>query len=110
MIYYAIIDESNHVVGCGNADDDGLERLTVPAGCIAVRVTDPIYDLSVRRQYQGDQLVELGPMHVPSWVELRVAHYPPITDYLDAIVKGDQAAVEAYRAKCLAVKKKYPKP
>lgn len=39
----------------------------------------------------------------------RAAEYPPITDYLDGVVKGDQAQVQAYIAACLAVKAKYPK-
>lgn len=41
---------------------------------------------------------------------LRAAEYPPITDYLDGVVKGDQAQVDKYVADCLAVKAKYPKP
>jgi hypothetical protein len=40
----------------------------------------------------------------------RQAEYPPIADYLDGIVKGDQAQVQAYIDACLAVKAKYPKP
>ena len=40
----------------------------------------------------------------------RAAEYPPITDYLDGIVKGDQAQVQAYIDACLAVKAKYQKP
>lgn len=40
---------------------------------------------------------------------LRSAEYPPITDYLDGVVKGDQAQIDAYIAACLAVKAKYPK-
>lgn len=40
----------------------------------------------------------------------RAAEYPPITDYVDGIVKGDQAQVQAYIDACLAVKAKYPKP
>jgi hypothetical protein len=36
--------------------------------------------------------------------------YPPVTDYLDGIVKGDTAQVQAYIDACLAVKTKYPKP
>ena len=39
----------------------------------------------------------------------RSAEYPPITDYLDGVVKGDQAQIDAYIAACLAVKAKYPK-
>ena len=40
----------------------------------------------------------------------RAEKYPPITDYLDGVVKGDQAQIDAYIAACLAVKTKYPKP
>jgi len=40
----------------------------------------------------------------------RAAEYPPMEDYLDGIVKGDQAQIDEYIAKCLAVKDKYPKP
>ena len=39
----------------------------------------------------------------------RSAEYPPITDYLDGVVKGDQAQIEKYIADCQAVKAKYPK-
>jgi len=39
----------------------------------------------------------------------RAAEYPPITDYLDGVVKGDQAQIDKYIADCLAVKNKYPK-
>ena len=42
-------------------------------------------------------------------LELREAEYPPMAEYLDAIVKGDVEAEEVYKAKCLAVKAKYPK-
>ena len=39
----------------------------------------------------------------------RKAEYPPMTDYIDGIVKGDQAQVDKYIADCLAVKQRYPK-
>lgn len=41
---------------------------------------------------------------------LRALEYPPMADYLDGIVKGDEAQVQAYIDACLAVKAKYPKP
>ena len=41
---------------------------------------------------------------------LRAAEYPPMADYLDGVVKGDQAQIDKYIADCLAVKAKYPKP
>lgn len=45
-----------------------------------------------------------------TYVEKRAAEYPPMSDYLDGVVKGDQARINAYIAACLAVKAKYPKP
>ena len=39
----------------------------------------------------------------------RLREYPSFIDYLDGIVKGDQAQIDKYIADCLAVKDKYPK-
>jgi hypothetical protein len=39
----------------------------------------------------------------------RAAEYPDFKDYLDGIVKGDQAQIQAYIDACNAVKTKYPK-
>ena len=39
----------------------------------------------------------------------RAAEYPSITDYIDGVVKNDQAQIDKYIADCLAVKAKYPK-
>ena len=44
-----------------------------------------------------------------TYAQKRAAEYPPMTDYLDGIAKGDTAQVNAYIAACLAVKAKYPK-
>ena len=40
----------------------------------------------------------------------RAKEYPPITDYLDGVVKGNQEQIQAYIDACLAVKAKFPKP
>lgn len=45
-----------------------------------------------------------------SYATKRKSEYPPVADYLDAIVKGDQEQINAYIAACQAVKTKYPKP
>jgi hypothetical protein len=45
-----------------------------------------------------------------SYMAKRAAEYPPMANYLDGIVKGDQAQMQAYIDACLAVKAKYPKP
>lgn len=42
--------------------------------------------------------------------QARAKEYPPIEDYLDGIVKGNQTQIDAYIAACQAVKSKYPKP
>jgi hypothetical protein len=63
---------------------------------------------------QGNK-VEIDLAAVNAWVDpnaykyKRQAEYPPITDYLDGVVKGDQAQIDKYIADCQAVKAKYPK-
>jgi hypothetical protein len=63
---------------------------------------------------QGNK-VEIDMAAVNAWVDpnayksKRAAEYPPMADYLDGVVKGDQAQIDAYVAACLAVKAKYPK-
>jgi hypothetical protein len=63
---------------------------------------------------QGNQ-VQIDMALVDAWQDpdaykyQRAAEYPPVTDYLDGIVKGDTAQVQAYIDACLAVKAKYPK-
>jgi hypothetical protein len=44
-----------------------------------------------------------------AYIAKRAAEYPPYSDYLDGIVKGDQSQIDKYIADCLAVKAKYPK-
>jgi hypothetical protein len=41
---------------------------------------------------------------------LRQKEYPNFVEYLDGVVKGDTAQIQAYIDKCNAVKEKYPKP
>ncbi len=40
----------------------------------------------------------------------RKQEYPPIEEYIDGVVKGDQDQINEYIQKCLAIKAKYPKP
>jgi hypothetical protein len=44
-----------------------------------------------------------------AYIAKRASEYPPITDYIDGVVKGDQAQIDKYIADCLATKAKYPK-
>lgn len=43
------------------------------------------------------------------YAEKRIREYPDFREYLDGVVKGDNAQVQAYIDACLAVKAKYPK-
>ena len=44
-----------------------------------------------------------------AYIARRQAEYPDFKEYLDGIVKGDQAQIDKYIADCQAVKLKYPK-
>ena len=44
-----------------------------------------------------------------TYAQKRAAEYPPYTDYLDGVVKTDQAQIDKYIADCQVVKAKYPK-
>jgi hypothetical protein len=44
-----------------------------------------------------------------AYIAKRASEYPSITDYIDGVVKGDQAQIDKYIADCLAVKAKYKK-
>jgi hypothetical protein len=81
------------VNGLHSLDSTEFEYL-LPAGSVAI--TD-------------SEAQALRPSVEPTYQELRAVAYPPITDYLDGIVKGDAAQVQAYIDKCLAVKAKFPK-
>jgi len=53
---------------------------------------------------------EMQRLETLGYQKLRQAEYPPYSDYLDGVVKGNQAQIDAYIAACQAVKTKYPKP
>jgi hypothetical protein len=48
--------------------------------------------------------------HLSRVLAARASEYPAMSDYVDGVVKGDQAQIDKYIADCLAVKAKYPKP
>jgi hypothetical protein len=70
-------------------------------GDVAYDANDNVvaYDLA-----QAEALVSAN-----AYKESRAAEYPDFKDYLDGIVKGDTAQVQAYIDACNAVKAKYPK-
>lgn len=64
---------------------------------------------TVELELTADEIAAIPAPTVASYAQKRAAEYPPMADYLDGIVKGDTAQVDAYVAACLAVKAKYPK-
>lgn len=56
------------------------------------------------------EAIRLSKIIPPTYQQLRSAAYPPISDYLDGIVKADLKQQQTYIDDCLAVKEKYPKP
>jgi len=44
-----------------------------------------------------------------AYIAKRASEYPSITDYIDGVVKSDQAQIDKYIADCLAVKQRFPK-
>lgn len=57
-----------------------------------------------------DENAVIVEMDKVAYIDRRQAEYPDFKDYLDGIVKGDQAQIDKYIADCQAVKAKYPKP
>lgn len=88
MPYYKAPNNSVHFL------DNSAHAHLLPAG--TVEITDA-------------EAEALKPTADLTYAEKRAAEYPPITDYLDGVVKGDQAQIDKYIADCLAVKTKYPK-
>lgn len=89
MSYYKAPDSSIHFL------DSAEHEYFLPAGC--VQITDE------EAEALRPALPEL------TYAQKRAAEYPPMADYLDGLVKGDQAQIAKYIAACLAVKAKYPK-
>lgn len=85
--------------------DNGLNELVVDDTTkVGVEVESEIG--TIIKEYTYDEMVaSIGGLYVAQ----RQAEYPPITDYLDAVVKNDDTALQEYIDKCLAVKAKYPK-
>lgn len=111
------LDASGFFVGVTVADESPLEPGTflIPGGC--VDAPPPNIPEGKLAKWNGSWVLEDIPQPEPepepvelTYIEKRAMEYPPMADYLDGIVKGDQAQIDAYIAACQAVKAKYPKP
>ena len=79
---------------------DGSQDHIIPEDYVAITDAEADQIRTANGQSRFDTL---------DYADKRRAEYPPFTDYLDAVVKGDQAGIAAYIAACQAVKAKYPK-
>jgi hypothetical protein len=59
---------------------------------------------------EAQELVKEAEFAKTQYQRDRAKEYPSINNYIDGVVKGDQAQIQAYIDACLAVKAKYPKP
>ena len=75
---------------------------------VAVMRGDVAYDAD-GNEVAYDKVAVQAYVDAHAYIAKRAAEYPPMTDYLDAIVKGDQAQIDKYIADCLAVKARHPK-
>jgi len=69
---------------------------------------DKAYDKD-NNEVAYDQAALQAYVDAHAYIAKRASEYPPITDYIDGVVKGDQAQIDKYIADCLAVKAKFPK-
>jgi hypothetical protein len=80
--------------------DEGDDAQVWLPGCVQITDAEAANIRAANQQAAFDAL---------TYSQKRASEYPPITDYIDGVVKGDQAQIDAYIAACLAVKAKYPK-
>jgi len=73
-------------------------------------LTEVEFDRVAAELPAGDYSADKLAMLTEAVHQERRAAYPPIEDYIDGVVKGDDAQVTAYKAKCLEVKKRHPLP
>jgi hypothetical protein len=109
------LDDEGYFVGTTIADKSPLEPnvYLIPRNCIEVE--PPQIPDGYKAKWNNGWELELIPVpevlpeYAPTYADYRASEYPPMADYLDGIVKGDQAQIQAYIDACQAVKNKYPK-
>lgn len=81
------------------------DTFPVAPGLIWVDVPD---DTTTEDTYINGAVAKYMPV-VLGYKDQRRAEYPSVFDYIDGVVKGDAAQIQAYIDACLAIKAKYPK-
>ena len=73
-------------------------------------VPDGLTEITMQEVEKLGKVVAQSEFDSQDYYRKRIYSYPEIGEFLDAWVKNDQAALEEYRQKCLAVKAQFPKP
>lgn len=94
MTYYKSPNNKLHWL-----DDDSFVHL-LPSGSV------PITESDVDTIREEERIAAQAAL---TYAQKRAVEYPPMTDYLDGIAKGNQTQIDKYIADCLAVKAKYPR-
>lgn len=81
------------------------EGQPVPEGLVEISKVEA--DRIGKQNFEKLRAEEIAKM---DYVRQRLTAYPELGEFVDAWVKNDQAALEEYRQKCLAVKAQFPKP
>ena len=84
-------------------DYDGLEWLEPP-------VKDGGQSKPTREEWDAESIRQDRIAELSEYKMKRMLEYPPMVDYIDGVVKGDNAQVQAYIDKCNEIKTKYPRP
>lgn len=84
--------------------------INLQTGDVTVRDLAPEEIEKIKSVIMSEQVAQTALFDALSYSEKRALSYPPFTDYLDGVVKGDQAQIDAYINTCRAIKDKYPKP
>lgn len=89
-------------------NQNSITRLSDNA-CIPLDPANTDYAEFLKWEAEGNMPEPADVPPPPTYQQLRAAEYPPVSDYLDAIVKGDEVQKQQYIDACLAIKERYPK-
>ena len=99
MKYALIVD--NKVVQISYQNVEGYVEVNDNVFADMIKKSDGSFDYS--DEFKAEHI------KVDTYADKRLKEYPDFKEYLDGIVKGDDAQIQKYINDCLAVKAKYPK-
>ena len=99
------------IIFTASLDDQHDHTSEIFNRCVAGEFGTIAEPIETNNDEKGELLIlSIQEINKLNYKEFRKNAYPPMDVYLDAVVKGDQEAIDKYIADCKAVKEKYPKP